>query len=109
MPTRSTRSRTRRASSICAAACLAGNSLFPAESRDAIERRHASGDHRNEADVQRVRGQRGGDRHVQVGESAAAARHPSERRHESALPGHDVDQVREIDPREHPVCRDESG
>ena len=67
----------------------------------ARQRRHAFGDHRDVADVQRVRGQRGGDRHVQVGESAAAARHPSERRHESGVPGHDLDQVREIDPREH--------
>lgn len=65
------------------------------------QRRHACGDHWDVADVQRVRGQRRGDRDVQT-QAAAAAGHADERRDESGVPGHDLqDEVREIGPREH--------
>ena len=54
------------------------------------QRRHTFADRGDVPDVQRVRGQRRGDRDVQITEAAAAAGHARERRDEPGVPGHDL-------------------
>jgi hypothetical protein len=68
----------------------------------ASQRRDAVGDHRDVPDVQRVRGQRVGDREIEIAHPAPPAGQASERCGERGQPAHHLkDQLREIDPGEH--------
>jgi hypothetical protein len=68
----------------------------------ALERRSALLRHRLEADVERVRGQARGDRHVEVGHPRAAPRDGGERLDEPGLPRHHLeDELGQIDARQH--------
>jgi hypothetical protein len=57
-----------------------------------------AGDHRSEADVERVRGQQGRDRDVQVGQPRRATGDRAERRREVRVQRHQLqDQLRQVD------------